>query len=335
VSEQKPEPTTINAISAGVSPAYALLAGMQLGVFTALAQRPMDHQELAGALGGVDARRLRIVLHALTAVGLLTAVDGRFGNTPEADAFLVEGTPRSMAGLHELWAELWHAQALTTASVRTGRAQAEHDYAAMDEAQLLPVIRGLRPNAAAAGRALAARYDFSAHRRLLDVGGGSGGLSVALTAACPGLRATVVDLPQVARIARRLVVEEGAAERVEVREADLLGAPPSGGPYDVAVARAFVQVLDADAAARALANVGSAVRAGGELYIVGNVLEDDRLAPRPAVLFNLVLLNFYDRGEAYTASEHRAWLRDAGFEDVQVDWNTMPAGNSVVRARKR
>jgi cyclopropane fatty-acyl-phospholipid synthase-like methyltransferase len=145
----------------------------------------------------------------------------------------------------------------------------------------------------------------------------------------------VVDLPAVVPIAQRLVAEAGAAERVEVQAADFLAGPPGGGPYDVAVARAIVQVLGPAEAARALANVGRALRSGGELYIVGNVLEDSRLAPRSAVLFNLVLLNFYDRGEAYTLAEHREWLRAAGFEDVQVDWNTMPAGNSVVRARKR
>jgi len=328
------EPTTIQAIAGGVSPAYALLAGMQLGVFTALAGRPMGHDELGRVLG-VDARRLRLLLYALAAVGLLRVEDGRFVNTPEADEFLVEGTPRSMAGLHELWSEMWRAQSQTASSSRTGRPQAEHDYATMDEAQLLPIIRGLRPNAVAAGRAVAAHYDFSAHRRLLDIGGGSGGLAVALAAACPELRATVVDLPTVAVIARRLVAEAEAAERVEVCEADLLAGPPPGGEYDVAVARAFVQVLGPEEAARALANVGRALRSGGELYVIGAVLEDDRLAPRPAVLFNLVTLNFYDRGEAYTISEHRGWLRDAGFDDVQVDWNTMPAGNSVVRARKR
>jgi hypothetical protein len=43
--------------------ACALLAGMQLGVFTALAGRPMDHAELGCALG-VDARRLRLPLYA-------------------------------------------------------------------------------------------------------------------------------------------------------------------------------------------------------------------------------------------------------------------------------
>jgi hypothetical protein len=145
----------------------------------------------------------------------------------------------------------------------------------------------------------------------------------------------VVDLPAVVLIAQRLVAEAGAAERVAVQAADFLAGPPPGGPYDVAVARAIVQVLGPAEAARALANVGRALRSGGELYIVGNVLEESRLAPRSAVLFNLVLLNFYDRGEAYTLAEHREWLRAAGFEDVQVDWNTMPAGNSVVRARKR
>src|SRR5262245_10695788 len=114
---------------------------MQLGVFTALAGRPMGHDELGRALG-VDARRLRRLLYALAAVGLLRSGGGRLADPPEADEFVVEGAPRSMAGLHELWAELWRAQAQTAGSIRAGRAQAEHDYAVMEEATLLPIIRG-------------------------------------------------------------------------------------------------------------------------------------------------------------------------------------------------
>ena len=47
---------------------------------------------------------------------------------------------------------------------------------------------------------------------------------------------------------------------------------------------------------------------------------------------NLVYLNIYDEGQAYTESEHRQWLKDAGFDDFER--KTLRDGFSVVRARK-
>jgi 2-hydroxy-4-(methylsulfanyl)butanoate S-methyltransferase len=43
--------------------------------------------------------------------------------------------------------------------------------------------------------------DFAAYKSLLDVGGGSGGISIAACNANPGLSATIVELPRIAPFA--------------------------------------------------------------------------------------------------------------------------------------
>lgn len=101
-------------------------------------------------------------------------------------------------------------------------------------------------------------------------------------------------------------------DRVEAIAVDLLHEAPVGR-YDVAVMRAFIQVLSPDEARSALRNVGEAVRPGGTIYIVGNILDDTHLTPAHSVAMNMVFLNFYDGGQAYTESEHRTWLSEAGF----------------------
>jgi hypothetical protein len=67
--------------------------------------------------------------------------------------------------------------------------------------------------ALAAGRDLLAHADFSRYRRLVDVGGGSGGVALALVEGCPHLSATIVDLPATTSIAQRYVSEAGLADR--------------------------------------------------------------------------------------------------------------------------
>ena len=167
----------------------------------------------------------------------------------------------------------------------------------------------------AAAQEVAARYDFTATRTLVDVGGGAGGMAVTLTQAYPQLHATVVDLPTVTPITSKVVAEARATERVTVRAADVVHGPVPG-TYEVAMIRELLQVLSADEAQRVLQHVGAALTPGGRLFIIGQILDDTHTTPLEAVGFNLIFLNTFDAGESYTEREHRAWLQAAGFVDV-------------------
>ena len=305
------EPTTIRRLSRTAHAIFAMLAGMQLDLFTPLTDGPMTAAQLAAALD-VDPAKLGLLLYQLVNTGLLAVENGRFANTEEADQFLVRGKPAYMGGAHAAWSEFWAAELKTAASIRTGRAQGKHDYARMTEEELAAILRGFHTGTSGNGWELAQRYDFAPVQSVIDVGGGSGGMGIALAQAYPHLRVTVADLPNVVPITRRFIREAGLEDRVEAIAADVVHEPPTG-TYAAAVMRAFLQVLSPDEARAALRNVGEAVRPGGKIYIVGNILDDSRLAPTHSVAMNMVFLNFYDGGQAYTESEHRAWLAEAGF----------------------
>src|SRR5205823_5507506 len=121
---------------------FALLAGMQLDLFTPLDDGAMRADELAAALD-VDAGKLSLLLYALVVAGLLTVEDGRFANTAEAARSLVRGKREYMGSIHTLWAEIGAACLQTAASVRTGVPQAQHNYGAMSGDELLSTLGGL------------------------------------------------------------------------------------------------------------------------------------------------------------------------------------------------
>ena len=75
-----------------------MLAGMQLDVFTPMREGPMTPDDIAHAIG-VKADRLRLLLWALVAAGLLTEKDGRFSNTQETNQFLVKGVCRRLKSI--------------------------------------------------------------------------------------------------------------------------------------------------------------------------------------------------------------------------------------------
>jgi hypothetical protein len=64
------------------------------------------------------------------------------------------------------------------------------------------------------------------------------------------------------------------------------------------------------------------------------VLDDSRLAPTNAVGINLVFLSIYDGGQSYTEGEHRGWLAEAGFGQVEVRYGAGPVGSTIIVARK-
>jgi hypothetical protein len=76
----------------------------------------------------------------------------------------------------------------------------------------------------------------------------------------------------------------------------------------------------------------AALKPGGGLYIVGRTLDDSRLSPLDAVAANVMFLNIYDDGQAYTESEYRGWLNDAGLIDIERQ--PLAGGYSIVYGRK-
>ena len=325
-----PEPKTIQKL-VDVYPSFALLAGMQLDLFSPLKVGPMRPEQIANAIG-VDVAKLKPLLYALVAAELLTVKGDRFANTDEANHFLVRGSPTYMGGIHPLYADLWDAALHTAESIRTGQPQAKHDYTQMSREALETFYQGLHPGALTTGRTLAKDYGLSSCQRLLDVGGGSGGVAIAVAEACPHIQAAVVDVSNVTPITQRFVTEAGVSDRVEVITGNVVETPLDGS-FDAVVMKSFIQVLSPSDAQRALKNINATMAPGGTVYILGiGILDNSRISPRGAAITNTIFINIYDEGQAYTEDEYRDWIIAAGF--VRFKRDTLPDGLGIITAQK-
>ena len=324
-------PDDIEAVEEIVCLAMTIRAAMELDVFSQLADGPRTPNEVAGVLG-FDGWRLGRLMYCLVHAGLVEVEDGRFSNTEIADRCLVRGKPEYMGSIHELWSDLWAGMLKTAESVRSGKPAALHDYSNMSEQELAAFFRGLHAGAIRAGQSLAAKLDLGRFETFLDAGGGSGGGAVGVCREVETMRATIADLPKVACVANEFIKNEGLEDRISVEGVDLAAAPPTGN-FDVAILRFLLQTLSPETAERVIANVGQAIRSGGEIHVVGRVLEDSRLEPSTSVIFDMVYLNIYEGGAAHTFSEHRAWLEAAGFGQVTMQNGSV--GSKIVSATKR
>jgi SAM-dependent methyltransferase len=315
MSEQTPRPDISFQIKNAARATAAMLAGMNLDLFTPLKDGPLRTEQLATELG-VDAGKLGPLLYALVVAGLLTEQDGAFSNTPETDAFLVRGRAGYMGEAHKNWYSNLRASLQTPETVRTGVAQARYDWANMDRSELRTLCEGMAAGDVDFANWMSDRFDFSECHSLLDAGCGSGTFAIAMTQMHPHMTATVVDLPEVTPITEEFVLDAGASSRVQVVSADLT-CDPIPGIHDAGMLSSVIQTLSAEDSRKVICNVGSAIKPGGWLYIVGGgMLKNSRLEPVSAVEWNLVFINTYDGGQSYTEDEFRDWLGRAGFEDL-------------------
>jgi SAM-dependent methyltransferase len=322
VSDDTPKTDIFFQIRNGTRAAAAMLAGMQLDLFTPLNDGPLNAEQLSEKLE-VNAGKLAPLLYALVIAGLLTEEDGAFSNTPETAEFFVRGKPRFMGDIHKIWNRNLLASLQTAETIKTGIPQSKYDWKNASKSDLMELYEGMAAGDPIFARWLSDKYDFSKCRRLLDAGGGSGTLAIAMTEIHPDMTATVVDLPSVVPITEEFVTRADAGEKVKVVAADLT-CDPIPGMYDGAIIGSVIQTISAEEARQVINNVGKVVNPGGRLFLFGSgMLQDSRLAPRAAVEINLVFINVYDEGQSYTESEYRGWLEEAGFEDMDFKYDEL------------
>ena len=329
LEKQKQDP--IEEIAASVYPAFALLAGMKLDLFTFLEGNPMPVDKLSLEINA-DPSKLNVLLHCLVAAGLLKVKNQLFCNTKMASQYLVKDSPTNVLGIHELLSTMWNAALKSAESIRTGIPQAKLDYSDMTKEELYQFFKGEHPYAVEYGRDLMKRYDFSSYKSLLDVGGGSGGLSIAVTKEYPNIQATVIDLSTVTSITRQYIEKANAEKNVKIVSANAVN-DPIPGTYDAVVMTAFLQVLSQADARQAVKNISRVINPGGDIYIRGNgIIDNSRISPQKLVAFNLVFINVYEEGQAYTEQEYKDWLEEAGFGNFKR--TVLPDLSSIITARK-
>ncbi|MFZ5645941.1 MAG: methyltransferase [Bacillota bacterium] len=326
-------PSTIMRNVYAVYPSFAMLAGMQLDVFTPLKNGPLEAKTLARNLGIME-DKLTPLLYALVVAGLLKIENKSFSNTPEADKYLVRGRPEYIGGLSGFYNMLWHSTLKTAESIRTGTPQAKLDYHALPEEELLKFFQKQVHSSLRGGKEIAYKLDFSKFKMLLDAGGGTGGVSIAICNKYPQIRATVADLPKVAQLAEHFIAEAKMSDRVGVSAIDLCLDSPEG-KYDVTILRAVIQTLSKEQAQMSLKNISKSMSKGGRIFIFGSILENSRLAPMSSLAFGLASLNVYDHGTAYTENEYQEMLINAGFTDIATEHDALDDGMGIISAIKQ
>lgn len=298
----------------GFQESRILLTAVELDLFTAVGSGATA-QEVA-LKAGTHPRATETLLNALVAIGALVKQGARYFNTPATQQHLVAGSPgyARPALMHTV--HLFDSWATLTECVRKGTAVRQPGVAAGDPQWTESFIDAMHWRAQGEAEELARKAGGASVRRMLDVGGGSGVFSIAFAKANPELRAEVLDLEPVTRIAQRHIRAAGLESRVTTRVGDLT-RDEFGSGYDLILLSAICHMLDPQENLDLLRRCFRALAPGGRVLIRDFILEPEKTSPPQAALFAVNMLVGTKGGSTYTEEEYASWLRGAGFAEVR------------------
>jgi SAM-dependent methyltransferase len=322
-------------------PAKVLLSAIELGLFTRLAGAPLDNAALAAALG-IRADRSPDFFDALVALGFLeregNGASAKYRNTAETDLFLDRNKPTYTGGMPEMLnARLFRFWNSLTEALCTGEAQNESKggggsvFGALyaDPAQLEQFMSAMASLQIGNFMSLANRFDFSKYKTVVDIGGANAQLSRVLAARHPQLSLISYDLPQVVPIARREVERAGLSSRIEVVSGDFFADPfPQA---DVILMGNILHDWNEDGKRHLIQKAHTALRPGGALIAIENVIDDERRQNAFGLLMSLNMLIEFGAagGFDYTGAQYDAWCKAAGFTRTEVVPLTGPASAAI------
>lgn len=301
-------------------------AAASLSVFTLLDEGVDTVGEVAARTESAE-RGAQTLLDGLVALGLIEVRDGRYRNTPEAAAYLVEGQAADLSGFARLKSAHMGNLANLADVVRNGGPIEDATTEVADNPHwetVVPAIAAQSVPVAAIAAELLGLTD-AGEISILDVGGGSGIYSSTWLELNPAARSTQLDWGPINAIARRLVGERGVGDRFTCVDGDFHTTDFGTAAYDVAVYSHIAHQEGPEDNVALFAKVRSALKSGGTLVICDYVVEDDRSGPPFALIFGAEMLLKSKQGGTWRRADYQAWLTKAGFEDVSFHSTPTPA----------
>jgi hypothetical protein len=314
-----PNPGRIIELSAGYMVAKTLFAAVEFGLFAATGKDGATPAELAERCG-MPERSARALGDLLADAGLLVRDSGRFRNAPDAELFLSGRGPADLRPLMRYWDQVsYPAWVRATEAFRTRegvRGDLTEEQTAVYEAAVASIT-------AETAADLAREYDFSGHRRVLDVGGGVGTFVAPLLSRYPHLSATVLDLPEVAVEVAARTAGGPLAGRLDAVGADFFADPLPGG-HDVILVANVVHLFPPDRIADLFRKLREVAAPDTRLLLVDWWRTD--VAPHPSARFGAGEFLVISGGDLYQVDEVARWLGETGWRFERLQPLPPPAG---------
>ena len=306
----------------GVFGLPALFIAHRLGLFELVDAKGPTLEELCAELK-LARRTAQILVSTATALDFMTVEDGRYRLTPLAEDYLL---PRSSTYFGYYWDliidnhQVFSFDALKNAIVNDKPTAYGVDDIYQthreEEERTREFTRAMHSISLPPAMAWARKLDLAQHRRMLDIGGGSGAHALMAAEAVPTLNATIFDLETVCPVAEEFIAHYGMGDRVSAARGDMWI-----DPFPAADFHFYSHVFHGwppEKCAFLSRKSFEHLEPGGRIAVHEFVYNAaDKTGPFPVAAMSMVMLG-WGVGEQYSADEITRFLSQAGFVDVET-----------------
>jgi acetylserotonin N-methyltransferase len=321
--EAKADPSVVLDLLEAFRYSKTMFAAVSLGVFDALKPGPMSLARLTKTLD-VNIDALERLLDACVGLELLSRQGGDYQNTPAATTYLCKDSASRLTDyiaysnsfLWKLWANLEDA-------IREGTNRWQQTFGwegsifssfFKTEAATRVFLMSMHGYGLISSPDVAAAFDLSRFRRLVDLGGATGHLAIAICQRYPGMKAVVFDLPEVGPLAREIIAASPAADRIDVVAGDFFADNLPEG--DLFTLGRILHDWTESKVRTLLGRIFDRLPSGGAVLIAEKLIDEDRAGPKWAQMQNLGML-LYTEGKERTLTEYKEILHSVGFAEVR------------------
>jgi len=326
----------VSAIAFGFMASKALFAALHIDVFTHLAGGAKTCAELSGACS-VPESRIVTLMTALGSVGLVDWDGERYANAPGAEAFLSRTSNYDFGDYlryqidQQMYPFLGQLNEVLDGSLGPDAVDSyQHWMSDPDQAALYSNAQ--HAGSLGPGKTIARLVDLTGARSLLDVGGGTGAMTIRLLQANPDLISTIIDFPNVSEIGWRFISEAGMVDRVRYIPSDAIRAEWPGEQDAVLMSYLFSGIPGTEVP-KLVQRAFDCLAPGGSYMVHDFMVEDDRSGPALAALWQLQHMAFTPDAHSVTAGWLRTEMEKVGFTDIRDD-QAIPGMTHLVHARK-
>ncbi len=302
-----------------------MFTAVALGVFDQLEEfGPLNLRDLAERTGSKP-EPLERLLAGCCGLALLEQRGESFHNTIAASRYLARRSPESLAG-YILYSDkvLWQLWAHLDDGVKEGTHRWEQAFGLQGaifshffrtEDARKTFISGMHGFGRLSSPEVVKVFNLARFRRIVDLGGATGHLAIAACERYGSMSGVVFDLAEVVELAQPYLSASLARDRLAAVPGDFfVDKLPEGDLY--ALGRILHDWAE-EKIIRLLKRIHASLPPGGGVLIVEALLDDDGLAPVPALMQSLNML-VCTEGKERSAAGYAALLESAGFSHVEA-----------------
>lgn len=294
----------------------ALKAGIELEVFTAIAEGNTTVPEIAKRCQASE-KGVRILCDYLTIMEMLTKQGDRYGLTLDSSVFLDKHSPAYLGGAVEFLGSptlTGGAKYMAEAVRKGGTAMPDDGTIGPENPLWVTFARAMAALMDLPSQLIAQLVDPNADRKLkiLDIAAGHGLFGIAFAKRNPQAEITALDWKAVLEVAKENAQKAGVADRYNTIEGSAFDVEFGSG-YDLVLLTNFLHHFDVPTCETLLRKVHAALADGGRAVTLEFVPNEDRVTPPDAAGFSMMMLTTTPSGDAYTFSELERMAANAGF----------------------